>query len=284
MRIVICQYVFDFHKNYYKNIITELKKRDHEVIIAEKGKNYNADFTLQCDEIYPNHGSKHSIFINHAIAVIPQNGFFIGDKFKHDVMKRSNHIFTTSKEWESFWSAHFNNKLLVYNTGYPYLDKLFNNLDPADTVVFAPTHRQKTGVSHNYNIIEIESYCKKLGYKFHHRQHPAFDKSNIGYEDTFKRASIIISDYSSFGIESIVLNIPTILFGNEQWKDIKSITSICDEAAQRVYSIDDFKVSLNKYKENPKFQESERIKQGKRMCDYQGTASKVVVDTMENLL
>jgi CDP-glycerol glycerophosphotransferase (TagB/SpsB family) len=200
-----------------------------------------------------------------------------------EVASHSSCIFTSSKEWKSFFEKHFNHTLPVYNTGYPYLDSLFNNLSPDGTVVFAPTHRQKQGVSHEYDVNEMRLYCEKLGYKFLYRGHPAFDKSTIGYEETFKRASILISDYSSFGIESIVLNIPTILLGNVQWRDNKSITSECDNAAQRVYNIDEFKAAIDEYKENPKLHEIQRLEQGKRMCDYHGTASKVTVDTMEKI-
>ncbi len=118
-----------------------------------------------------------------------------------------------------------------------------------------------------------------------HRGHPVFSPGQETSADSLKRASIVISDYSSMGLEAIALNIPTILVGNEMWKAVKTghISERADAAATRVYDQEHLEAAIELYLDNPKHLEEERLRYSKLLCEYQGTASldihKVILST-----
>jgi len=286
MRVVFTCYTFDFHKDFCYNIEEEIKNRGGEVIFAKKGEQYpDVDFTIQPDESYPSFGGK-AIWINHAMPVLPQNSFYLGERFKHDLTSHSDYIFTYSKEWAD-WHQMYG--LPVYVVGYPRLDKIFNNRSPDGTVVYAPTHHLKTGVysGKKFNTEDIEEYCYSLGYNdFIYRGHPAFNENQLSLEECYMRASVIISDYSSVGLEAITLNIPTILIGDIEWinEDSDHISTLADKAAIRVYGYENLKNALRIYKKDSYYLYLNRLEYSKKLCEYQGTAASRMVDVMESLL
>ncbi|MBC8485039.1 MAG: hypothetical protein H8D45_03250, partial [Bacteroidetes bacterium] len=81
-------------------------------------------------------------------------------------------------------------------------------------------------------------------------------------------------------------NIPTILIGNEKWRHIENnhISSRADEAAIRIYNLDDLEEAIRIYQDNPKYLENKRLKYSKLLCEYQGNASKRFVDVLKNIL
>ncbi|MCP4704009.1 MAG: hypothetical protein GY865_05310 [candidate division Zixibacteria bacterium] len=278
MKVVFGCYVHEFRQDHCNNLIEEVSKRGHEAILAEEGKVYDADFMIQVDQIYPKAANK-GILMNHGLVNFPQNGFHYQDGYKKDVEAHSDMIFVPSKEWLDFYSIY---EKPMFVAGYPKLDKLFNNLtpDPA-TVVFAPTHHCKEDVHCNWDVDEIKKVCNDHGFKFIHRGHPAFCENDTSLDDLLQRATIVISDYSSVGLEALALRIPTILIGNERWRKNNHISHLASiNAGQRVYDWDEFNEALDLVKD-PKFNMKARIVWSNKLCKYKGTSAKRMVDLME---
>lgn len=286
MKVVFTCYIYDFHMDFCHNIAEEVEKRGGEVIYATKDGQYdNVDFTVRPDESYPSFGGK-AIWTNHGMPVIPQHPFYYSERFRHRLISHADYIFTYSKAWVE-WHQMYGLPVIV--VGYPRLDKIFNTNKPDGTVVYAPTHHHKPGVysGDKFNVESIRDYCFELGYKdFIYRKHPAFTKNQLSLEECYRRASVFISDYSTVGLESAILNIPTILIGDIEWLNIKNdhISSKVDKAAIRVYEFDDLKKALRTYKENPNYLEDKRLEWSSKACEYQGVAAKRMVDVMEELL
>jgi len=263
MRVVFGCYIHEFHKDHCNNIIEELSLRGHEPILAEEGKTYDADFGIQIDQLYPKLGNK-GIFIEHGLVNFPQNAFHHTQAFINDIQSHSDFVFVPSKEWLDFFSIY---EKPMFVSGFPKLDKLFNNLEPDPaTVVYAPTHHLKPDVHCTWDVDEIKGMCNAHGFKFIHRGHPAFCVKSVG-------------------LEALALKIPTILIGNKRWKQNDHVSHLASvSAGQRVYDRDEFNAALELFKENPKFNMKSRIAWSKKLCKYQGTASKRMVDLMEGFL
>jgi len=121
-------------------------------------------------------------------------------------------------------------------------------------------------------------------YNVVYRGHPAFETDQETSIESFKKASIVISDYSSIGLEAIVLNIPTILFGHPKWRyKYNHISANADEATIRVYNNEDLEKAIETYLKDPSYLEGERLKHSKILCEYQGTSSKRFVDILEEI-
>jgi hypothetical protein len=257
-----------------------LLSRNHESIIETSNKYYDGtDFTIQPDENSKNLGGR-GVWVGHALPVIPQNKFYLENTFYEDLHKNSDYIFTFSEEWKEWHKIH---NLPTYNVGVPKLDTLFDNIE-GGSILFAPTHSGKPNV---YSADKVDvSRLANYGYDVIVRGHPAFYDNEISLEDSFKKSSIVISDYSSIGLEAIILNIPTILVGDETWKDYENnhISGKADEAVIRVYNQEELEKAILIYKDNPKYLEEERLKYSNILCDYQGNSSKIFVDTLESLI
>ena len=262
MRVVFNCTVFPFHREYCDNIAAEVTSRGSEAIFAEGGMNechYDADFCVQPDESCGRIGAKMGVWINHALPVVPQNQFYFEDEFKSNLKKNSDFIFTFSEEWSAWHGEMYG--LPTYSVGFPKLDGCFDNIE-GGSILYAPTHHLKPGVySKGYvNLDRLEKYGDVI-----FRGHPAFTPDQVTSMDAFKRASVVISDYSSIGLEAIVLNIPTILIGNDMWRDVQSdhISHRADEAAIRVYNQDELEGALEIYLENPRHLEEVRLRYSK---------------------
>ena len=81
------------------------------------------------------------------------------------------------------------------------------------------------------------------------------------------------------------MNIPTILIGDERWKDFDNqhISGKADEAVIRVYNQEDLEEAIKTYKNNPSYLEEERLKYSDILCDYQGNSSEKFVEILEGL-
>jgi hypothetical protein len=287
MRVVFTCYIYDFHKKYCNNIADEIKKRGGDVVFAEDGAVYrDVDFTIQPDQAYPRFGGK-GIFINHAMPVWPQNDFWTGQPFKHEIKANSDYIFTYSNAWTRWNEDEY--EIPTHVVGYPRLDKLFGNLEKDGTVLFAPTHHFKRELysGDRFSIDDMRKHCLDLGYSdFIYRQHPAFCRNELSLEESYKKASVVISDYSSVGLEAITLNIPTIMIGHPRWINRNSdhISNRAEGAATRVYYLDGLKDALDIYKMHPKYLEHKRVEYSEMLCEHQGCAAKRAVDVMEGLL
>lgn len=279
MKVAFGIYVYEFHKNYCYNIAEEVEKRGGICFYPKKGDNINVDFTIQPDEIYPRLGGR-GIFINHGLVNWPQNAFFGNKKTVMYIHKNTDFIFIPSEHWDQWYKSLYKKPTFV--AGYPRIDKLFNNLEPDGTVVYAPTHHQKEAYS-GWDKQKMKKICLDMGFKkFIYRGHPVFNKNEISLNDCFRRSSVFISDYSSVGLEAIALKIPTILIGNEKWKKdnphISHQASV--KAGQRIYNWSGFITALDRFKDSD-YNMKNRIFWSKKLCDYQGTSAKRIVDLME---
>ena len=281
MKVIHNCSIYDFHKQYCLNIHNELLKRGHTSIIETSNEyHHDADFTIQPDENSNNLGGK-GVWINHALPVVPQNKFYIEDSFLNDLTNNCDYIFTFSDEWKEWHSEMYG--LPTFNVGMPKLDTLFDIIE-GGSILFAPTHSGKPNV-YSGNKVDIKKLTNNM-YDVIVRGHPAFTDNQLSLHDSFKKSSIVISDYSSIGLEAIILNIPTILIGDKKWRDFDNehISAKADEAVIRVYDEEEIQEAITIYKNNPKHLERERLKYSKILCDYQKTSSKKFIDTLENLL
>jgi len=279
MKIIHNCSVFSFHEDYCLNIHEELLSRGHESILERDNRVYpDADFTIQPDENCRNLGGK-GIWINHAFPVIPQNSFYYCAKFYHDLHKNCDYIFAYSRDWVEFHKLH---DLPSFNVGLPKLDKLFNNID-GGSILFAPTHHKKPEV-YSAEKVDIEK-LKNYGLDVIVRGHPAFNSNQVPLLEALKKSSLVISDYSSVGLEAIALNIPTILIGDKKWENESPTVSIkAEKGAIRVYDSESLYSAIKHTLENPKELEFERLEASELLCNHLGNASKVTVDTLESLV
>ena len=113
-------------------------------------------------------------------------------------------------------------------------------------------------------------------------------KKNTNLLYNLSIADIVISDYSSVGYESIILNIPTILVDNDYWNDVSYKSKlICEKARNasiRVKTMDDVVNAINTYIYNPTFLEDKRLYYSEQLTINKGCASKVFVDEMLKML
>lgn len=278
MKVVFnCKY-FKFHKDYCDNILTELVKRGHVGIISETEIiQEDADFTIQPDEACKRLGGK-GVWINHAFPFIPQNNFYLQNGFKNTLIKNSDFIFTFSNEWKNNHSIY---GLETYVVGMPKLDGLFNLEKKENVILYAPTWNKELTSLDNVNIQELKKYGEVI-----FRGHPAFYNNKVSYRESMTKASIVISDYSSVGLESIVLNIPTILFESKDWvgKRTNHISNKAMEAAICVTTQEELEDAIKKYQNNPKYLESKRLEYSNKLCSYKNNSSKIFVEQLEKLL
>lgn len=278
MKVIFNCSVFDFHKTYYIDIANEIADRGGDAILEyDANAFYNdAHFTFQADESCKRMGGK-GIWINHAIPVIPQNPFYRTPDFKNTLLNNSDYIFIYSEEW----IKDFDFGLPIYVTGLAKLDKLFNVKKDGTTILYCPTWNPGLNSSKIVDVNEFKQYGEVI-----YKGHPAFNSNNISTEESLKKATIVISDYSSVGLESIVLNIPTILVDMPDWYNFKDnhVSNQARNAAITVKNQDEIHQAIRKYIDNPNYLKSERLFYSKKLCEYQGASAKKTVDILEKIL
>jgi len=295
MKVVFnCAY-FSFHKDYIFNIKNELEKRGYIGIITESkddcnlsaiqiednyiDKHSDADFTILPDEACRKIGGK-GIYINHAIPIIPHNSFYYTYDYKEKINKNCDYIFTSSQSVEDMYISIGLDKPIKI-VGIPKLDNIF----PLNKkyILYAPTGKWKKKMN-SENIVDIDRLKNYdnviiLG-------HPNDDGDNKNITDYLKESKIVISDYSSVGLESIILNIPTILIDKPYWDNIDD-EFICNEARNasiRVTNMEQLIRAIEKYNKDPTYLEDKRIRYGELLSEYQNIASKKFVDELYKLL
>jgi len=278
MKVILNCKHYSFHKDYCLNIHNELLKRGYESIISTNEEYYeDADFTIQPDEACKRQGGL-GIWINHAFPFIPHNKFYLENDFIKDLTNHSDYIFTFSKAW-SDWHSHYN--LPTKIVGMPKLDNLFKVKKKSTTILYAPTWNKDLTSLDKVNIEKLKQYGEVI-----FRGHPAFHNNEYTLDEALYRATIVISDYSSVGLESITLNIPTIMFESDNWKG-KRYDHISNDAMEASICVDnheDLEKAIQYYIDNPTYLEDSRLKHSNILCDYQGNSSKHFVNTLENLL
>jgi hypothetical protein len=259
------------------NIHNELLKRGHESIISINEEYHtDADFTIQPDEACKRQGGL-GIWINHAFPFIPHNKFYLEEDFIKDITNHSDYIFTFSEAWAE-WHKHYN--LPIEVVGMPKLDNLFNVEKENTVILYAPTWNKDLTSLDKVNIENLKQYGEVI-----FRGHPAFHHNKYTLDEALERSTIVISDYSSVGLESITLNTPTIMFESDKWKGkrYEHISNDAMDAAICVTTQQELELAIQKYINNPKYLQKEREKYSKILCEYQGVSSKKFVDTLETI-
>jgi hypothetical protein len=267
----------DFHKDYCINIHDELLKRGHESVISTDEAYYaDADFTIQPDEACKRQGGL-GIWINHAFPFIPHNKFYLESNFINDLTNHSDYIFTFSEKWKE-WHSHYN--LPIEVVGMPKLDNLFNVKKENTVILYAPTWNKDLTSLDKVNIENLKQYGEVI-----FRGHPAFHNNEYTLDEALSKATIVISDYSSVGLESIVLNIPTIMFESDNWKGLRydHISNDAMEAASCVTTQQELETAIEKYISTPTYLEKERKIHSKILCSYQGNSAQIFVNKLEEL-
>jgi hypothetical protein len=269
--------IFEFHKDYCYNISDELIKRGHTSIIEEDKNAFHADadFTIQPDEACLNMGGK-GIWINHAFPFIPQNEFYESQGFVDELRKNSDYIFTFSDEWIEN-QKHYG--LPIFNVGMPKLDA-FNRIETEDfNILYVPTWNDELTSS---GAIDTEMLKSKGNLIY--RGHPAFNTSEIPLMEALSIADVVITDYSSVGLESIVLDIPTIFYTNERYGSVGDhISNKAMEAGICVSDDAALEVAIETYRNNPSFLSIEREKYSKILASNLGESSICFVNTLEKI-
>jgi len=97
-------------------------------------------------------------------------------------------------------------------------------------------------------------------------------------------ADVVITDYSSVGLESIVLDIPTIFYINERYgSNGEHISNKAMEAGICVNNNESLGIAIETYRNNPGFLSIERNRYSKILADHQGESSIYFVDTLEKI-
>jgi len=295
---VVCNCVyFTFHRDYILNIKEELEKRGHECIITEsRDKSHisgldienkyikdhsDADFTIQPDEACRRIGGK-GIYINHCIPVVPQNSFYFQQDYKEQIEQNCDWLFLTSNDVCKMYNE-FHVDIPSKIIGFPKLDNvynyrkehIFNTGNPK--ILYAPTGSWKKNIysGHIFESNRIENV--------HILEHPNDNKSNISCLDYLQYSDIVISDYSSIYLESIILNIPTIVIDNDYWNESESLSESCRNACIRVKSMDEILKAIEIYKNNPSYLEDERLYYKNKLVHNLGDSSKLFVDELEKI-
>ena len=277
MKVIHNCSIYEFHKQYCLNIHNELLRRGHTSIIETMDSRHdNVDFTIQPDEACKRQGGL-GIWINHAFPFIPHNIFYLEEDFIRDITNHSDYIFTFSKAWAE-WHSHYN--LPIEVVGMPKLDNLFNNKKENTVILYAPTWNKDLTSLDKVNIEKLKKYGEVI-----FRGHPAFHNNKYTLDEALSKATIVISDYSSVGLESIVLDIPTIMFESDKWKGkrYEHISNDAMDASICVTTQEELEEAIQKYIDNPTYLQKEREKHSKILCEYPRISSEKFVDTLEKL-
>jgi CDP-glycerol glycerophosphotransferase (TagB/SpsB family) len=277
MKVIFNCSIFEFHKDYCYNIAKELMDRGHIAIIEEDRNTFHsdADFTIQPDEACLRMGGK-GIWINHAFPFIPQNEFYSSGGFIEELNRNSDYIFTFSDEWVEN-QKHYG--LPIFNVGMPKLDNFSRTQTDEFNILYVPTWNEELTSS---RAIDIEMLKTKGNLIY--RGHPAFNTSEIPLMEALSIADVVVTDYSSVGLESIVLDIPTIFYTNERYSSVGDhISNKAMEAGICVSDNAALEVAIETYRNNPSFLSIEREKYSKILASNLGGSSICFVNTLEKI-
>lgn len=282
MKVVFNCNLYKFHKFYYTNIANELLRRGHKIEFAYDDKIRKADFTITADEYQKSLGGK-CVWIGHSFDA--KGAMWNDPLYLGHLQDNSDYAFVYSKEYKDMLSKYYTKPIFI--SGMAKLDGLFK-IDRKDIcILYAPTFNKELSadtIIHG-NINNLSNFGELII-----RRHPAFHNNPTPAFEPFKKATIVISDYSSMGMESIVLNIPTILVENpdkDSYKTFPKPDYICNRARRASIEVSGMSGIVNaieKYLSEPNHLEKERISYGKELCEYQDKSAKRTVDLLEKLL
>lgn len=281
MKIIFNCGSYSFHRDYYENIAKELAKRGHKFEFLKEGFVEDADFTITADEAQVGMGGK-VIWIGHSFDA--KGAMWNSPEYLAHLQTNSDYAFVYSEEYKIMLKKYYTKP--IYVSGMAKLDGLFNIKKDQFCIFYAPTFNNELSADKVLGNDIAELYKDE---DVIDRKHPAFTDNNLSIEECFNRASVVVSDYSSVGMESIVLEIPTILVKNPNKRSYKTFPHdqyICNRARKatiEVSNIYELKEAIKKYKNNPLYLAKERQFCGDELCEYKDTASKRTVDLLEEL-
>ena len=163
----------------------------------------------------------------------------------------------------------------------PKLDNLFNVKKEKPVILYAPTWNKDLTSLDKVNVERLKQYGEVI-----FRGHPAFHNNQYTLDEALAKSTIVISDYSSVGLESIVLNIPTIMFESNTWKGkrYEHISNDAMEAAICVTTQEGLEEAIQKYILDLTYLEEKRLKHSNILCEYKNNSSKIFVDKLEKIL
>lgn len=213
------------------------------------------------------------------------------NQFTEDVMAKAFGLTTEAR-----------NRSLV--TGYPrqdlmlgcsierkaHIKKLLNITDNKKVVLYAPTYRDFELNAEDKNIHEIEQAVSELSkrrdinflFKGHYLAPSASDAiKQIDTNELLSIVDILITDYSSIGIDFLALERPIIYYTFDK-KDYEhsrgmyiDITSITD---LEVKNYSELEIKLNTYLENPQISEKQANAKQKYCSNDDGNATNRVIN------
>jgi CDP-glycerol glycerophosphotransferase (TagB/SpsB family) len=207
---------------------------------------------------------------------VPQNEFYSSTEFMDEVNRNSDYIFTFSDEWVEN-QKHYG--LPIFNVGMPKLDNFSRIQTDVFNILYVPTWNEELTSS---RVIDIEMLKTKGNLIY--RGHPAFNTSEIPLMEALSIADVVITDYSSVGLESIVLDIPTIFYTNERYGSVGD--HISNKAMEAGICVSDdvaLEVAIETYRNNPSFLSIEREKYSKILASNLGESSICFVNTLEKI-
>lgn len=271
MRVAFDLTLYNWHIDYYTEIIEELSNRGHLVEIVQTLNKTDLDFLITADE-----GSKleayNKIWIGHSFDV---KGAVWGDEERMKILDGFDHCFVYSKAYSDYLKKYVNTQ--VHVTGMPKLDSLFKNRTPKN-LLYAHTFNPEFN---SVGIVDLEPFKNLLTVE--ERGHPAFNVHFSNIKESLRNARIVVSDYSSVLVEAVTLNIPTVFID-------KAGTNIGNPVARKVLNAVDIVNNRFKLEEvvlgllaNKDTKEEQRLIASNQLLDFKGTAAKEMVDIMEGI-
>lgn len=279
MRVYFDDQLYDFHNEYYNPIKQELLRRGHEVT------NDNPDFVIGADEAYTasQFDRAKMIFIGHSFDA---KGACTNHKGNlHRLEKNADYLFVYSKFYKDWFGEKISTPSFV--TGMAKLDNLYHYVGRdkrKQNVLYAPTFNDELSSRKVVNLKKLKKVAR-----VRENYHPAKERSGVTIGELLREADVVISDYSSVGMEAIVLNIPTILVDNPRAEEYPSfppdyyVTNQARNAAICVDTFEDVLEALATYKDDPGYLERKRIYYGDMLCSYKNKSAIRTVNVLEQL-
>lgn len=282
MKVIFNCSTYSFHKDYYVNIDRELRRRGHKTVFAETSDNYfnDADYTIIADESQASMGGK-CVWIGHSFDA--KGAMWNDEHCLKQLDKNADYIFVYSEFYKRWLERYVNKPIFI--SGMAKLDGRYGK--HGKNILFAPTFDQElTAETVVGNTIKK---LQKKGVPILERRHPVHYVNGRPAEEVFSLSNIVISGYSSMGMEAIVLDKPTILVNNPRRVEYKSFppsSYICNQARKAAIEVNDGKEliqAIETYKENPNYLTKERRRYGALLCEYRGVSTERTVDLLEEI-
>lgn len=257
MKVKFDSKLYKFHDDHYRNLKREIVKRGHEIVEQD------ADFLVIADEEYNPESSgvpeAKCIWIGHSFDA--KGACLNSPEALAKLEKNADYLFVYSKWYQDWLGERIKTKSFI--TGMTKLDGLSVEKDwKKPVILYAPTFNEE--LSSEPLMEPHYDRLRQIG-ELIVRPHPAMGKDSIDPDDAMKRATVVISDYSSVGFEAIALNIPTVFINHLKHKSYKTfppdeyITNQARKAAMIAENFIQVLAAVLRFISEPKHLEVERL-------------------------